>query len=54
MKYAKAQGNGSCAEISLIGHFMQILAFSKMRVQLKVSISRINWHQNIVTYQNLS
>ena len=24
VKYAKARGNGICAEISLIGHFMQI------------------------------
>ena len=58
MRYAKARGNGNCAEISLIGHFMHLrkfLAFSKMRVRLKVSISRIIWHQNlIVIYQSLS
>ena len=48
-------GKGNCAEISLIGHFMKFLAFPKMLGQLKVSICRIIWHENlIVIYQNLS
>ena len=48
MKYAKARGNGNCAEIGLIGHFMQIFSIFKMLVRIKISISRIVWHQNLI------
>ena len=55
MKYEKIRGNGNCAEIRLIGHFVQIFAFFKILVRVKVSIFRIISQQNlIVMYQNLS
>ena len=56
MKYEKIRGNGNCAEIRLIGHFVQIFAFFKILVRVKVSISRIISQQKnlIVMYQNLS
>ena len=42
VKYTKARGNRNCAEIGLIGHFMQIFSIFKNACSIKsVYIARI-------------